>query len=148
MWLSVHGPTGAAITLAIGDPVVGGLGAFISHFLWDYVGESSLKDRFTAGIIEASCFGLFLVGAMLSGSFWLASFGYIMGCLPDLIDKPRKIIWGKESWFSCHNGPGLFSYKGYKLGYPVKIKLDDLQTLLVNYGITLLWLLGGYFYGI
>ncbi len=42
--IRVIGPTGAAITLATGDPVVGGLGAFyFTIFLWDYVGESYFK---------------------------------------------------------------------------------------------------------
>ena len=140
MWFSVHGTTGAAITLATGDYVLGGLVAFVSHFVWDYVGESGLKDRFHALTIEATCFAMFLVGAYLFGNFWLASFGYVMGCMPDLIDKPRRLIFGKKEWFSCHNGVGLFQYKGKKLGYPVKYPLDDLQTALLNYGVSILWL--------
>lgn len=140
-WFSVHGTTGAAITLATGDYVLGGFGAFVSHFAWDYVGESGLKDRFHALIIEATAFAIFLVGAYLTGQFWLASFGYIMGCMPDLIDKPRRLIFGKKEWFSCHNGKGLFQWRGKKLGYPVLIRLDDIQTALLNYSVSLLWLL-------
>ena len=140
MWFSVHGTTGAAITLATGDYVLGGSVAFVSHFVWDYVGESGLKDKFHATIIEATAFAMFLVGAYLFGNFWLASFGYIMGCMPDLIDKPRRLIFGKKEWFSCHNGPGLFQWKGKKLGYPVLVRLDDVQTALLNYGVSILWL--------
>lgn len=140
MWFSVHGTTGAAITLATGDYILGGSVAFISHFVWDYVGESGLKDQFHATVIEATAFAMFLVGAYLFGNFWLASFGYIMGCMPDLIDKPRRIIFGKKEWFSCHNGPGLFQYKGKKLGYPVKYPLNDEQTALLNYAVSILWL--------
>ena len=140
MWFSVHGTTGAAITLATGDYILGGSVAFVSHFVWDYVGESGLKDRFHAVIIEATCFAMFLVGAYLTGQFWLASFGYIMGCMPDLIDKPRRLIFGKREWFSCHNGPGLFQWKGKKLGYPVKYPLDDIQTAVLNYAVSIIWL--------
>jgi hypothetical protein len=140
MWFSVHGTTGAAITLATGDYILGGSVAFVSHFVWDYLGESGLKDKFHATIIEATAFAMFLVGAYLFGNFWLASFGYIMGCLPDLIDKPRRLIFGKKEWFSCHNGPGLFQYKGKKLGYPVRYSLNDVQTALLNYGVSILWL--------
>lgn len=140
MWFSVHGTTGAAITLATGDYILGGSIAFVSHFVWDYIGESGLKDKFHAASIEATCFAMFLVGAYLTGQFWLASFGYIMGCMPDLIDKPRDLIFGKKQWFSCHNGPGLFQWKGKKLGYPVKYSLDDLQTALLNYVVSILWL--------
>ena len=140
MWFSVHGTTGAAITLATGDYILGGSVAFVSHFVWDYVGESGLKDQFHATIIEATAFAMFLVGAYLFGNFWLASFGYIMGCMPDLIDKPRRLIFGKKEWFSCHNGEGLFQYKGKKLGYPVLVRLDDVQTAVLNYGVSILWL--------
>lgn len=141
MWFSVHGTTGAAITLATGDYILGGSIAFVSHFIWDYVGESGLKDKFHATIIEATAFAMFLVGAYLFGDFWLASFGYIMGCMPDLIDKPRRLIFGKKEWFSCHNGPGLFQWNGKKLGYPVLVRLDDVQTALLNYSISILWIL-------
>ena len=140
MWFSVHGTTGAAITLATGDYILGGSVAFVSHFVWDYVGESGLKDQFHAAIIEATAFAMFIVGAYLFGNFWLASFGYVMGCMPDLIDKPRRLIFGKKEWFSCHNGEGLFQYKGKKLGYPVLVRLDDVQTAVLNYGVSILWL--------
>jgi hypothetical protein len=140
MWFSVHGTTGAAITLATGDYILGGSVAFVSHFVWDYVGESGLKDQFHATIIEATAFAMFLVGAYLFGNFWLASFGYVMGCMPDLIDKPRRLIFGKKEWLSCHNGEGLFQYKGKKLGYPVLVRLDDVQTAVLNYGVSILWL--------
>ena len=76
MWFSVHGTTGAAITLATGDYILGGSVAFVSHFVWDYVGESGLKDRFHAVIIEATCFAMFLVGFLMAPyMFWETIFG-------------------------------------------------------------------------
>ena len=140
MYSSVHGTTGAAIMVIAPNPI-GAAAAFVSHFIWDYIGERSIGNTLKSSIIEGSLLLIFLIASALSGNFWLALTGWIMANLPDLIDKPMKWFFGKKSWFSCHNGPGLFQYKGCKLGWPVKYKLTKNQTLAFNIGSTLLWVL-------
>ena len=63
---------------------------------------------------------------------------WILSNLPDLIDKPLRWFFGLPEWFSCHNGKGLFQWRGRKLGYPVKAKLSRDATLAANVGGTLL----------
>jgi hypothetical protein len=138
MYSSVHGTTGAAIMIIAPNPI-GAAAAFVSHFIWDYVGESSIGNTKKSSIIEGSLLLIFLIASALSGNFWLALIGWIMGNLPDLIDKPMNWFLGKKQWFSCHNGVGLFQYKGRKLGWPIKYKLTKNQTLAFNIGSTLLW---------
>lgn len=145
MYSSVHGVTGAIIMVASPNPIVGACGAFISHFLWDYVGESSIGDTKESSIIEGSLLFAFLLSSGVSGLMFPAVIGWVMGNIPDLIDKPNDWFRGKKQWFSCHNGRGLFrlSIKGktYKLGYPVAIRITKDQTILFNTFATIVWLL-------
>lgn len=141
MYSSVHGVTGAIIMIAAPNPIIGAGAAFISHFLWDYVGESSIGDTKKSATIEGALLLAFLIGAYAADVLLLATLGWVFGNLPDLIDKPRRIIFGKKEWFSCHNGAGLFQYKGRKLGYPVLVRITSEQTLLYNTFATILWLL-------
>lgn len=124
---------------------IGAAAAFISHFVWDYVGEKSIGSTKQSATIEGALLLVFLVGALLAGNFWLSLLGWVLGNLPDLIDKPLDWWYDKKQWFSCHNGEGLFKIrvKGntYKLGYPVKIALTKVQTLWFNIGSTIVWLL-------
>ena len=140
MYSSTHGTTGAAIMIIAPNPI-GAITAFLSHFIWDYVGEASIGNRKKTIVIEGSLLLAFLIASALSGNFWLAAIGWIMSNLPDLIDKPMNWFLGKKQWFSCHNGIGLFQYKGRKLGWPVKYKLTKKQTLGFNIGSTLLWVM-------
>lgn len=141
MYSSVHGVTGGLIMAVSPNPIVGGITAFISHFIWDYVGESSIGDTKKSSLIEGTLLALYLAGAFITGEFLLLTIGWVMANLPDLIDKPNSWFRGKDSWFSCHNGKGLFSYKGKKLGYPVKIRITKEQTLIANIGFTVIWFL-------
>ena len=141
MYSSVHGVSGAIIMTACPDPVIGAGLAFISHFLWDYVGESSIGNTRKSATIEGALLLAFLISLIYVGSPLLAFLGWVLGNLPDIIDKPLRWIYGHPEWFSCHNGKGLFQYKGRKLGYPVKISLTKEQTLWFNIGSTIIWLL-------
>lgn len=123
------------------DPVIGAGLAFISHFVVDYIGESSIGTTKESAAIEASLLLLYIVGAWATGAFWICMIGWVMANLPDLIDKPRRIIFGKQEWFSCHNGLGLFQYKGRKLGYPIQFKITKEQTILSNISATIVWFL-------
>ena len=141
MWSSFHGAVGATIAISSPDPVLGLGAAFVSHFVADYIGETGYKSNKQAALYEGSLLLLFALGAYLSGEFWLAVAGWIFANLPDLIDKPRRILFGKKEWFSCHNGVGLFQYKGKKLGYPVQIRLTRTQTIALNVIATVLWVI-------
>lgn len=121
------------------DPVTGAGLAFLSHFALDYIGESSIGDVRTSSIVEGSLLLTYLVASYATGAFWLCTLGWVMANLPDLIDKPRRWFLGKEEWFSCHNGKGLFQYKGKKFGYPVLFRINADITLGVNVALTLLW---------
>jgi len=127
--------------MACPNPIVGAGLAFVSHFLWDYVGEASIGNTKQSSLIEGSLLLAFLCSLGALGSPLVAFLGWVIGNLPDLIDKPLDWIFKRKQWFSCHNGKGLFQYKGWKLGYPVKFKLTKEQTLWANIGSTILWLL-------
>lgn len=114
------------------DPVSGAIGAFLSHFLVDYIGEYGYGSNKRTAAFEIPLLVVYAISALLFQEFWLLMLGMIMSNLPDIIDKPRRIIFGKKEWFSCHNGVGLFRYKNFKLGYPVLVKLDDQETEVIN----------------
>lgn len=141
MYTSFHSVIGGTIMLVSPDPVVGAGLAFISHFLVDYIGESSIGDTKRSSIIEGTLLISYLLGAYLGGVIWLGIIGWVMGNLPDLIDKPNRWFRGKKEWFSCHNGEGLFQYKGWKLGYPVMLKISKEDTLLYNFFAAIVWLI-------
>jgi len=141
MYSSVHGVTGALIMAASPDPILGAGLAFISHFVWDYVGESGIGSVKKSAAIEGALLLAFIIGAFFTEAPWLYLLAWAMGNLPDLIDKPLAMLLGRKQWFSCHNGKGLFQWKGKKLGYPVKIPITVEQTLLFNLFSTIIWLL-------
>jgi hypothetical protein len=138
MWSSFHASVGAAIVLATPDPVVGLGLAFLSHFVVDYIGETGYKSLKEAAFAEGNLLAIYITAASL-GDFWLLMGAWVMANLPDLIDKPRRLIWGKEEWFSCHNGKGLFQAFGKKLGYPVLCRLTYTQTVVLNIVSTLIF---------
>jgi hypothetical protein len=140
MYSSFHGAIGGAIMIAMPNPL-GAVVAFASHFVVDYIGESSIGNTNRSVIIEGLLFAAYLLGAYWGGVFLLGAIGWVMANLPDLIDKPNRWFRGKKEWFSCHNGVGLFQYKGFKLGYPVKLKISKEQTLICNFFATIVWLL-------
>lgn len=141
MYSSVHGVTGAIIMVAAPSPIIGIPLAFVSHFLLDYIGESSIGDKKQSSTIEGSLLLAFIIASLYSNFAWLALIGWVVGNLPDLIDKPNNWFRGKKQWFSCHDGKGLFQYKGKKLGYPVMVGISREQTLIVNMASVLLWCL-------
>jgi len=140
MWSSSHAAVGGTIVLATPNPVVGLGLAFVSHFVLDYIGETGYKDLREAAFFEINLLTIYIVSASL-GDFWWLMGGWVMANLPDLIDKPRRLIWKKKEWFSCHNGVGLFQWFGIKLGYPVLVRLNYHQTVTLNIGSTLLFML-------
>ena len=141
MWSSAHAAVGGALMIAIPDPVVGGLLAFGSHFVLDYIGETGYNSDKEALAIETSMIVVYAMAAMTTDIPWLLAWAWIASNLPDLIDKPMKIFFGKESWFSCHNGKGLLSINNWKFGYPVVFRLTKTQTILSNILLTFLFLL-------
>ena len=132
MYTSFHAATGGAIAYATGDPVIGSLGAFLSHFLFDYIGEAGYGSLKRTIAIEIPLWIVLGLSAYMLDGGGLFLLGAFMGNLPDFIDKPRRIIFGKKEWFSCHNGSGLFSCGSWKFGYPVFIPLTKQETLWAN----------------
>ena len=126
------------------NPLGAGL-AFVSHFLVDYIGESGIGSTKRSATIEGALLIAYFLGAYLGGVFVLGLIGWVMGNLPDLIDKPNRWFRGKKEWFSCHNGDGLFKFKlgtkYYKLGYPVQYRITKQQTLAFNITSTVVWFL-------
>lgn len=141
MYSSFHGVVGAIIVAASPDPITGLALAFVSHFFIDYIGESSIGTLKEAAIIEGGLLLVYLLACYLTSNPWLYIAAWVASNLPDLIDKPNRIIRGKKEWFSCHNGEGFFNYKGRKLGYPTLVQLTKEQTLTINIGSTLYFLL-------
>lgn len=141
MYSSAHAIAGAIIVAVSPDPITGLVGAFASHFLLDYIGEASIGNTKESALIEGALLLVFLIACLLTSSPWLYLAAWVSSNLPDLIDKPRRWIFGLPEWFSCHNGKGLFSYKGRKLGYPTVVQLTKEQTLCVNVGSTFYFLL-------
>lgn len=140
MYSSFHGAVGGAIMIAMPNPL-GAAVAFASHFVVDYIGESSIGNTKRWAVIEGSLFIAYLLAAYFGGVFTLGIVGWVMANLPDLIDKPNRLFRGKKEWFSCHNGVGLFQYKGFKLGFPVKISVSKENTLVLNFFATIVWML-------
>ena len=132
MYTSFHNVIGGAIMIVSPNPVAGAIGAFVSHFVFDYIGEAGYGSNKRTAVFEIPMLIVFALSAFLFDNFWLIMIGGFLANLPDVIDKPRKIFLGKESWFSCHNGEGLFKYKSFKLGYPILVKLNVKQTELIN----------------
>lgn len=126
--------------LTIPDPVVGGGLAFLSHFVLDYIGETGYKSKLEGFAVEVGLMAVYAMGAMATGHPWLMAWAWVASNLPDLIDKPRDLIFGKPQWFSCHNGKGFLSVNGWKFGFPVVYKLTYAQTLLINIASTFLFL--------
>ena len=126
--------------IAMPNPL-GAAVAFASHFVVDYIGESSIGNTKRWATIEGSLFIAYLLAAYFGGVFTLGIVGWLMANLPDLIDKPNRLFRGKKEWFSCHNGVGLFQYKGVKLGFPVKISVSKENTLVFNFFATIVWML-------
>jgi len=141
MYSSAHGVIGAMAVTVVPDPVAGLAVAFFSHFVLDYIGEASIGNTKQSALIEGALLLVYLIGAALSPSPWLYIAAWIAANLPDLIDKPMRWIFGRKEWFSCHNGKGLFQYKGRKLGYPVLYNLNYTTTLLCNIGGTVVFFL-------
>ena len=138
MYSSAHAAAGAAIYLMAPHPALGMGGAFLSHFLLDYLGESAQGDTKQSAALELSLLALYMVSAVHAGLALELGAVWILSNLPDLIDKPLRWFFHRPEWFSCHNGKGLFQYKGRKLGYPVRVRLSRDQTLLVNVSSTIL----------
>ena len=144
MYSHVHGVAGAVVltaTVAIGNALsipstgiaIGCFAAYVSHFLLDYLGETGYGDNKISSLIEFPHLLTFGTLGFISGHFWLYFLGWVMGNLPDLIDKPLRLTGlVPQEWHSCHNGPGLFQWRGKKLGYPVRIKLDRDQTIVIG----------------
>jgi len=150
MYSHVHGVVGAvtytaAVTVgnAIGAPILGhAVGFFlgyVSHFLMDYLGEHGYGDNKISSLIEFPHLITFGTLGFLSGHFWLYFIGWVAGNLPDLIDKPLRLTGlVPQEWHSCHNGPGLFQWKGKKLGYPVRWRLTRDETIVAGILATML----------
>jgi hypothetical protein len=144
MYSHVHGVVGAvtytatvavgsALGSEIGGHITGAFLAYVSHFLLDYLGEHGYGDNKISAMIEFPHLITFGTLGFISGHFWLFFLGWVFGNLPDLIDKPLRLSGlVPQEWHSCHNGKGLFQWKGKKLGYPVKIKLDRDQTIVIG----------------
>lgn len=132
MYTSFHSVVGGTIMLVAPDPVSGAIGAFLSHFLMDYIGEAGYGSEERTAAFEIPLLMVYAISALLLDSFWLLMLAMVMSNLPDIIDKPRRIIFGKPEWFSCHNGKGLFSIGNFKLGYPILVRLDREQTEVIN----------------
>lgn len=132
MYTSFHSVVGGTIMLTAPDPVSGSLAAFLSHFIIDYIGEASYGSKERTVIFEISLLIMYTISAFFFNSFLLLMLGMVMSNLPDIIDKPRRIIFGNAEWFSCHNGKGLLSVGNFKLGYPILIKLNKKQTEVIN----------------
>ena len=124
--------------IATPDPIIGSGLAFLSHFLLDYLGESSYKDLKEAAIVEGCLLMVFVSASIASSYGWLMMLGWFMSNLPDLIDKPLRIFLGLPEWFSCHNGKGLFQISGKKLGYPTIVRLGYWETILINVASTII----------
>ena len=137
MYSHVHGVAGAMIMVACPDKVVGAALAYTSHFVLDYLGEEVYGDNLITGKFEFTHMATFGALGFISGHFWLYVLGWFFGNLPDLIDKPLDIFLGKNQWHSCHNGKGLFQWKGRKLGFPVKIQFDRDDTIWLGMIATL-----------
>jgi hypothetical protein len=148
MYSHVHGVVGAvaytssvAVGSALGSTflghVVGASLAYVSHFLMDYLGEHGYGDNKVSAMIEVPHLVTFGVLGFISGHFWLYFLGWLFGNLPDLIDKPLRLIGKKPEWHSCHNGKGLIQWKGKKLGYPVRWRLTRDETIVIGIAATM-----------
>ena len=124
---------GAAST---GSPTLTALSlvaAFISHSPVDYIGETRYKSIKESAIFEGAMLAAYGIASLISSvSVWVLIAAWISANLPDIIDNYRMLVLKKPKWFACHNGVGLFQYKGFKLGYPVRIKLSYKQTVVLN----------------
>jgi hypothetical protein len=121
---------------SIGMPMIGhATGAFmayVSHFLLDYLGEAPYRPWINLFKVQVPYLIIFILLGIESGYPWLYALGWFFGNLPDLIDKTLDWIFGKKQWHSCHGGPGLFQWNGWKLGCPVKIKFDSHETFMIG----------------
>lgn len=140
MWSAVHGPVGAAIFIAAPNPAVGAVGAFVSHFLLDYIQEGSpFKNRVKDSALEFIFLGIFMAAAYRAEIFWPAMAGWVFGMLPDLIDKPLTWFFGRKSYFSCHNGLGFLRIGAWRFGYPTIVTLTGGQTAFLHVAVCWFW---------
>jgi len=155
MYPTTHGHTGATITtisvatlgIEKGLPI-GLAGAFISHFLLDYLQEynyGSLKALIKAQIYSLIVFIACLIALYISKEYiYVVTFilGYLTGNAPDIIDKKighLKHAKPKEKRLSCHNGNSRFFRIGsFKLGYPTLIKFDKTDQMQMQFAMTVL----------
>jgi len=153
MYPTTHGHTGVIITTAsvmtcgvlVGLPLGLAL-SFVSHFLWDYVGEYAyknwIKQQAYSVLIFILCLGfLYTKGEYLFVVTYV--FGYLAGNSPDIIDKK---IWIKparplKKRFSCHNGDSFLSIGKWKLGimkYPITKTQNRIIQLIFTVAIVIL----------
>ncbi len=140
MRATTHGVVGGLIMISSPNIIVGAAGAFLSHFILDYLDESSQTgDRTKDSVIDISLFVIYTMTCVLSYNFVLGMIGWYMGNLPDIIDKPRRWFFGKEEWFSCHGGKGLFQFRGHKLGEKSIYRLNGIKTFALDLLLTFLF---------
>lgn len=97
MHCNTHGTVGIAIVATCylitkskkKTYILGGLIAFGSHYLLDYIGEAGYKSMLQMNTIEISIFLVAMLLMYKAGMeyFKLAFFGFFMGNLMDVIDK-------------------------------------------------------------
>ena len=140
MRATTHGVVGGMIMVSSPNIIIGAAGAFLSHFLLDYLDESSQTgDKYQDSAIDFSLFFFYVMFALHSPFALLALLGWYMGNLPDIIDKPRRWFFGKEEWFSCHGGKGLFQFRGHKLGHKNIYRLNGIKTFALDLLLTFLF---------
>lgn len=124
------------------NPVVGAVGAFVSHFLLDYINEGSpFKNRVKDSALEVFFLFMFALTAYKADMLLLAMAGWVFGILPDLIDKPLTWWLGRKSYFSCHNGLGFLRIGAWKFGYPTIVQLTGGQTLFLHLVVCWSWII-------
>ena len=139
MYTNAHGSTGAIIYSACPNKIVGGFLAFISHFILDHLGEKGYGSQKLSMIIEGAFLTIFLTVACLSTDFSGFAIGWMLGNLPDIIDKGFFTNMNATQYFSCHGHPGwligkikvgIFSIGNWKLGFPTKVQFTKKQTIV------------------
>ncbi len=146
MWTSYHAGVSGTIMVLAPQTVVGQSVAlavtFLMHFPMDYIGERDYRSLGQTALFEFGLLGIYLASAFLSNyeyPWWLVA-AWIVGNLPDAIDKFIMVPLGRPQWFSCHNGPGLFKIGKFKLGYPAYFQLTYFQTVVFNVASTLIFI--------
>lgn len=149
MYSNVHGVSGAIIYSSCPNKIIGGILAFLSHFLLDYIGESGYGSKKIEFLIEGVFLLIFLIIAIFSKDTSGYFIGWILGNFPDLIDKRLFLNRNCKQYFSCHgfdgwkigkNKFGIFSFNDWKLGLPIKIKLNKKETFKIGVLFTVLFI--------